>query len=173
MRNVYSFIGGLPQSDWETKTQKVLDFVAAQHALSKSPGWALAVVHHNKTLIAQGFGVNEFGNPTNVVTPESMFQIGSVSKTMTAVALAKLVDDGRVAWRDPVKKHLPWFQLKDTYAEKHTTLHDLLVMNSVFEEGDSELPPPFGVIRSEREWAEQLQYFATSTLSSLVKSSKK
>ncbi|CAK4648327.1 unnamed protein product [Aphanomyces euteiches] len=101
-----SFIGGLPRSEWETKTQKVLDFVAAQHALSKSPGWALAVVHHNKTLITQGFGLNE-------------------------------VDDGRVAWRDPVKKHLPWFQLKDKYAEKHTTLHDLLVMNSVFEEGDS------------------------------------
>ncbi|CAK4649901.1 unnamed protein product [Aphanomyces euteiches] len=54
-----SFIGGLPRSEWETKTQKVLDFVAAQHALSKSPGWALAVVHHNKTLITQGFGLNE------------------------------------------------------------------------------------------------------------------
>ncbi|CAK4708415.1 unnamed protein product [Aphanomyces euteiches] len=100
-----SFIGGLPRSEWETKTQKVLDFVAAQHALSKSPGWALAVVHHNKTLITQGFGLNE-------------------------------VDDGRVAWRDPVKKHLPWFQLKDKKATVNCRW-------------------------PEREWVERLEHFAT------------
>ncbi|CAK4086187.1 unnamed protein product [Aphanomyces euteiches] len=160
--NAYSYVSSAVQSDWNTKKQKVLDFVAAQHAISQSPGWALAVVHHNETLIAQGFGLNEVGNPANPVTQDSMFEIGSVTKTMIAVGIAKLVDEGRVAWKDPVKKHLPWFQLKDKYAEAYTTLHDLLVMNSVFAEGDSELPTIFGVERSEREWVEKLQYFETS-----------
>ena len=43
-----------------------------------------------------------------------------------------------MSWDDPVKLRLPWFELVDKYAEKYTTLGDLLAMNSVFGayEGD-------------------------------------
>jgi CubicO group peptidase (beta-lactamase class C family) len=37
-----------------------------------------------------------------------------------------LVEEGKVAWDDPVQKHLPYFQLYDDYASKHTTVRDLL-----------------------------------------------
>ena len=71
------------------------------------------------------------------------------------------VDEGRVAWKDPVKKHLPWFELDDKYAEKYTTVHDLLAMNTVFGEGDAELASVFGAISSERENVEKLKTFVT------------
>ncbi|KAF0690660.1 Aste57867_17966 [Aphanomyces stellatus] len=148
-----------PTLSWATKTQRVLDFVQAQHADSGSPGWALAVVHGNETLIAQGFGVNEVGNLNNPVTPDSMFHIGSVSKTMIAVGLAKLVDQGRLTWQDRVKRHLPWFQLLDKYAETYTTLADLLSMNSVLGYYQGDLQTGLDAFESEREIVERLQHY--------------
>ncbi|KAF0715730.1 Aste57867_3222 [Aphanomyces stellatus] len=157
---VDSFSDAAPSS-WDDRVNQVLDFVSAQHAQSGSPGWALSVVHGNDTLISQGFGVNEFGNPSNPVTQDSMFQIGSVSKTMLTVGFATLVDSGRLKWTDTVKQHLPWFELVDKYAEKYTTLADLLAMNSVFGEGDGEMPQCLGVFKSERDQVEKLKFFPT------------
>ncbi|ETV84363.1 hypothetical protein H257_03595 [Aphanomyces astaci] len=149
-------------SSWDVKKMRILEFVTAQHAASGSPGWALAVVHHNETLLAQGFGLNEVANPANQVSPDSMFHIGSVTKTMVAVALAKLVDEGRVRWTDRVTQHLPWFTLHDKYAQTYTTLHDLLGMNSVFAEGDSDYQASFGVYSSERDMVQRLGSYATT-----------
>ncbi|KAF0690661.1 Aste57867_17967 [Aphanomyces stellatus] len=135
-----------PSNNWTEKTQRAVDFVRAQHAISGSPGWALAI----------------YGNPTSVVTPDTMFQIGSVTKSLVAVGIAKLVDDGLVAWHDPIKQHMPWFELTDKYAEKYTTVHDILAMNTVFGEADTDNQLSLGVFKSEREAVEMLKYFETS-----------
>ncbi|RHZ15775.1 hypothetical protein DYB26_006254 [Aphanomyces astaci] len=146
-------------SSWDVKKLRILEFVTAQHAASGSPGWALAVVHHNETLLAQGFGLNEVvANPANQVSPDSMFHIGSVTKTMVAVALAKLV----LHIKSFGSRHLPWFTLHDKYAQTYTTLHDLLGMNSVFAEGDSDYQASFGVYSSERDMVQRLGSYATT-----------
>jgi len=45
---------------------------------------------------------------------------------MTTMALAMLVDEGRVRWDDPVTKHLPSFQLSDPYLTRELTVRDLV-----------------------------------------------
>src|SRR5262249_34369969 len=45
---------------------------------------------------------------------------------MTATAIALLVDEGKVKWDDPVRKHVPFFRLADPLADRDVTLRDLL-----------------------------------------------
>jgi CubicO group peptidase (beta-lactamase class C family) len=49
---------------------------------------------------------------------------------MTAAALAILADEGRLAWDDPVTKHMPAFQMFDPYVTREMTVRDLLVHRS-------------------------------------------
>ncbi|TMW60758.1 hypothetical protein Poli38472_000800 [Pythium oligandrum] len=76
---------------------------------------------------------------------------------MIAVAIGLPVEDGKVRWRDPVKKHLPWLMLHDKYAEEHVNIGDMLSMNSGFG-AVSDIADMFGAFASEREYVEALQY---------------
>ena len=89
------------------------------------PGLAVAVVHQDAVVFADGFGVKELGRQEGV-DAQTLFQIGSTTKAFAAAAIGTLVDDGLVTWDDPVIKHLPWFQLKDPWVTAHVTIRDLL-----------------------------------------------
>ena len=74
----------------------------AEHHL---PGLALAVVRDRRLILARGYGTRDLGG-TVPVTPETPFQIASITKALTAVAVLQLVEAGRVALDDPVGRHL-------------------------------------------------------------------
>src|SRR5689334_12844114 len=65
------------------------------------PGGAVAVVHDGKLLYARGFGYADVENKT-LVQPDALFRIASVSKSLTAVAIMKLVEDGKLTLDDHV-----------------------------------------------------------------------
>lgn len=90
------------------------------------PGLAVAVVHDGEVVFERGYGVRELGRERAVVDEHTLFAIGSTTKAMTAAAVGMLVDDGKVAWDDPVTKHLPWFQLRDAAATRDLRVRDLL-----------------------------------------------
>lgn len=89
------------------------------------PGLAVAVVYQDEVVFSRGFGVKELGRPDPIDT-ETLFQIGSVSKSFAAGAIGALVDDGLVDWDDPIVKHLPWFQVKDPWVTRNMTIRDIL-----------------------------------------------
>ncbi len=89
------------------------------------PGAAVAIIHNDKLYYLEGFGVKEKGKLAPV-TPDTVFPIASCSKTLTVTLMAMLVDDGKIWWDDPVRKHLPWFRLADPLADLNVTLRDLL-----------------------------------------------
>jgi len=93
------------------------------------PGIAIAIVKDGKVVATQGFGVRKLGDPAPV-TGKTLFEIASNSKAFTAAALAQLVDEGKLAWDDPVVKHLPSFQMHDAYVTREMTVRDLLVHRS-------------------------------------------
>jgi CubicO group peptidase (beta-lactamase class C family) len=93
------------------------------------PGIAIAVVKDGKVLASQGFGVRRLGAPERV-DGKTLFEIASNSKAFTAAALAMLVDEGKLAWDDPVTKHLPDFQMYDAYVTHEMTVRDLLTHRS-------------------------------------------
>lgn len=93
------------------------------------PGAAVAVVHNGKIVFAKGFGVRKLGEPEKV-DPATVFQIASISKSMTASAIAVEVSRGVVSWNDPVVKYLPRFKLSDPYVTTHATIGDFMAHRS-------------------------------------------
>ena len=89
------------------------------------PGLGVAVVYQDDVIFAEGFGVKELGRD-NRVDAETLFQIGSVSKSFAAGSIGALVDDGLVDWDDPIVKHLPWFRVKDPWITRSMTIRDIL-----------------------------------------------
>lgn len=93
------------------------------------PGMAVAIVKDGKVITARGFGVRKLGESAPV-DGKTIFEIASNSKAFTAAALAMLVDEGKLAWDDPVTKHLPDFRMYDAYVTHEMTVRDLLVHRS-------------------------------------------
>ena len=88
-------------------------------------GLAVAVVKDGSVVFSKGYGVRELGKP-DAVDADTLFAIGSTTKAMTAALVGMLVDEKKLAWDDPVVKHLPWFQLSDPYLTREITVRDLL-----------------------------------------------
>ncbi|MEO5934093.1 MAG: serine hydrolase domain-containing protein, partial [Duganella sp.] len=93
------------------------------------PGIAVAIVKDGKVVTARGYGVRKLGAP-EPVDGKTLFEVASNSKAFTAAALAMLVDEGKIAWDDPVAKHLPGFQMFDAYVTGAMTVRDLLTHRS-------------------------------------------
>lgn len=91
----------------------------------RTPGLAVTVVKDGEVVFSKGYGVREIGKPARVDT-HTLFAVGSTTKAMTAALVGMLVDEKKLAWDDPVVKHLPWFQLKDPYLTREITIRDLL-----------------------------------------------
>jgi len=101
----------------------------------RTPGLAIVVVKDGQVLFSKGYGVRELGKPEPVDT-HTLFAIGSTTKAMTAALAAMLVEEGKLAWNDPVIKHLPWFQTADPYVTRELTVRDLLTHRGGFGNAD-------------------------------------
>ena len=88
------------------------------------PGLAVGVWHAGIEQVA-GFGVTSVENPLPV-TPDTLFQVGSISKTFTATALMMLMEAGKVDLDTPIRAYLPAFQLSDESVAARVTLQHLL-----------------------------------------------
>jgi CubicO group peptidase (beta-lactamase class C family) len=114
------------------------------------PGVSLAIVRDGKLLLAKGYGVKRTGRPERV-DEHTLFPIASNTKAFTAMALAILVDEGKLKWDDPVIDHLPWFRMSDPWVTMEMTIRDLLVHHSGIPAfaGDILLFPPSTYTRRE------------------------
>lgn len=88
------------------------------------PGLAVAVVQGERKLYAKGFGTRDVRSQSPV-DADTVFQLASLSKSVGATAVAREVGLGHVAWDQPMRELLPWFELSDPKASKLVTLGDL------------------------------------------------
>jgi CubicO group peptidase (beta-lactamase class C family) len=86
----------------------------ADELMKKSgiPGLAVAVVHGGKTVYAKGFGVRDV-KTGDKVDPDTVFQLASVSKPLSATVVAHQVGTNTIGWDTPIVSKLPWFALSD------------------------------------------------------------
>lgn len=98
----------------------------AQAAVSEGgvPGLAIAVVHDDQVVFLKGFGHREAGKP-EAVDPDTVFQIASLSKPVSATVVAALVSDGIVSWDSKITDLDPAFRLADPYPTSQLTVRDL------------------------------------------------
>lgn len=103
--------------------ERIRSFVGRHRALLDTPGLALAVTDRERVLgvVTDGLANVDAGAP---VEPSHRFQIGSISKGFTAIALLQEWEAGRLDLQAPVTEYLPWFEVRTEYDP--ITVHHLL-----------------------------------------------
>jgi CubicO group peptidase (beta-lactamase class C family) len=95
----------------------------------QAPGVAVGAIVDGRVILAKGYGVRELGQSATV-TPDTIFAVGSMTKSFTAVTVAAMVDEGKLNWDRPVREYLPWFRMYDPVATELITPRDLLTHRS-------------------------------------------
>src|SRR5829696_4641331 len=101
-----------------------LDEYVEQHMRDAgAPGMTLALADRNGAVRVSAYGFADTKAGTRVA-PETLFEIGSISKSFAAVALLQMLDEGRVDLHRPVVEYLPWLKLEQKHGA--VTAHHLL-----------------------------------------------
>ena len=78
----------------------------------KIPGLSITVMQNGKIVWSEGFGYADLENMVPVNSSTTRFRIGSVSKTLTADALAVLYEDGKLNLDAIIQTYVPYFPVK-------------------------------------------------------------
>ncbi len=124
---VYSLISPLrfvrAQATGQIDVQAVDKYLTQQVKNNRLPGLAVAIVQGDQVIFLKGYGNAAPGKP---VTPQTQFYIGSVSKSFTALAAMKLMEQGKLDLDAPVQQYIPWFRVADPQASAKITVRHLL-----------------------------------------------
>ena len=135
--------------------EDIAALVATKMADYKVPGVGLGIVKNGRAT-ARGFGVTSVDDP-QPVTPETLFTIASISKTVTATAVMKLIEQGKAELKAPIQKYLPEFRVQDEKTSREVSFWHLLTHTPGWE----------GQLSTEDRGAEALAHFATTILREL------
>ncbi|HBZ24761.1 MAG TPA: hypothetical protein DEO54_00795 [Rikenellaceae bacterium] len=133
----------LSGQDNDVIVKKTVDYAKEVQKLWQIPGMAISIVKDGKMIWSGGLGVKEMcascdensgkscgENGEKLVDANTLFQIGSVSKSFTAAVMASLVDEGKVKWEDTVKNILPDFKMYDKWVESNLQVKDIMTHHS-------------------------------------------
>ncbi len=109
-----------------TATASIDADIAAVVQHEHLPALAMAVVEQGRVVYRHADGARGDGGR---VDEDTLFKIASNSKAMTAALLARLVQQGKLRWEDPVQRYLPGFRMHDAWVGQQMQVRDLLVHN--------------------------------------------
>ena len=112
------------------------------------PGAAIAVVRNGKPVLLKGYGVRNL-TKAGAVDENTIFQLASVTKTLTGTAAAIVVDDGKLEWDKPIFNYLPEFVGYDPYMTRWLTERDLLAHRTGWPAFAGDQLDSFGYDRAE------------------------
>ncbi len=128
------------------------------------PGLALAITNREKLLRVATFGYADLA-AAEPVQHDTMFEIGSIGKSFTNIALMQLRDEGRLDLHTPVSDYLPWFKVQSDHDP--ITTHHLMTHTSGLPTGTD--IGPHGLyeawdLRDSRTGAPPGEYFQYSNV---------
>jgi CubicO group peptidase (beta-lactamase class C family) len=135
------------------------DFVRSTMQAWKVPGLAIGIVRDDALLFLKGFGHRDTDRNL-AVTPQTLFALASGTKAFTTMALALLVDEGKLDWDTPVRQYLPSFKLHDSFATERITPRDLVTHRSGLPRHDLAW---YNSPHSREELVRRLQYLEPNT----------
>ena len=105
-------------------------WLQARMAYAGWPGVSIGIVRDQQLIYSKGFGYADIKKKTPT-TPDTLYRIASHSKLFTAIGILQLRDQGRLKLDDPVKAHLPNFNITITDPEaRPVTIRHLLTHSS-------------------------------------------
>jgi CubicO group peptidase (beta-lactamase class C family) len=103
--------------------QRLDQFIARHMSELGLPGMTVAIADRKGLLRASQYGFADLKTQTRP-TPQTLFEIGSISKSFVAIATMQLVEEGKLDLQKPVKDYLPWLKIESSFAP--ITTHHLL-----------------------------------------------
>jgi CubicO group peptidase (beta-lactamase class C family) len=85
--------------------QRVDDYLRSEMQMDKIPGLSLTVMRDEKVLLTRNIGFADVGGK-KPVTPDTAFEIGSLTKQFTAAAIMLLAEDHKLKLDDPIKAYI-------------------------------------------------------------------
>ena len=124
----FLFFGLVQVSMVEVKASP-MDDAAAYHRNFQSPGEGVVMAYADGGTVSFGHaGELRKGGPE--MDPDTLFEIGSITKVFTGILLADAVNNGKAALEDPISKYLPADLLAQDSPLQPTTLLDLATHTS-------------------------------------------
>lgn len=117
-------------------TTKIDEYINHELESLHIPGASIAIVKGDEVQYIKGYG--QSGPDGKEMTPQTPVVLGSVSKSITALAIMQLVDQGQIQLDRPVQQYIPWFQLANEKAAKEITIRQLLNHTSGISEYDGQ-----------------------------------
>lgn len=111
--------------------QFVVEFerYVAENIAPDVPGAALVVIANGKVQVLKGYGTRAVGS-TEPVTPDTVFRLASVSKTIASTAAAVMVQNQQLMWDASLYDTVQDVRFKNATYGKQVTLRDLLAHTS-------------------------------------------
>jgi len=120
--------GALVSSVKAAETGDPLDeFIGRYMQAMNAPGLTLALANKKGLVRTAGFGYSDVEMKTPV-TPELLFEIGSITKSFVALTLLQLREEGKVNFEKPILDYLPWLPIETNYGA--ISIHHLLTHSS-------------------------------------------
>lgn len=107
------------------RIETLRNFVEASMKKLDVPGAGFALIDQGKVVYEGGIGVKELGKP-EPVDKDTLFMAASNTKGMTTLLMAKLVDEKKLAWNEPVVQVYPNFKLADENVTKQVEIRHLI-----------------------------------------------
>jgi D-alanyl-D-alanine carboxypeptidase len=99
------------------------EFITEHMRETGAPGMTLALANREGLLRVSTYGLADMKTGAKVA-PETLFQIGSISKSFVAIALLQLREEGKLDLHKPVAQYLPWLKIASKF--EPITTHDIL-----------------------------------------------
>ncbi|MQY62799.1 MAG: serine hydrolase, partial [Calditrichaeota bacterium] len=110
-------------TNFEEAFDRLDQFIEQKMKVANIPGMAMAVTDREKLLRVSTYGFADVAAQISV-TPEMLFEIGSIGKSFTSIALLQLREEGLLNLHEPVTRCLPWFEVQSEH--EPITLHHLM-----------------------------------------------
>ncbi|RPD93251.1 class A beta-lactamase-related serine hydrolase [Aureibaculum marinum] len=114
---IYNFCSGQildtpPPSNYQKEVDSVNAKAFRFMLKEKIPGMAISISRHGELFFSKGFGVSNLKLNRAVSAENTLFRIASISKSITALAMAKLVDKGKLNFEESIYTYLPKYPKK-------------------------------------------------------------
>ena len=131
----YALQPGVPKVapiDTTALRRDVDEFMAKDMAELKVPGAVVAVVQDGRIIFLKGYGLADSATRRPVDALRTVFRLGSITKVITATAVMRLVEEGKIQLHADVNRYLKGFQVPDRF-DRPVTVHDLLTHTAGFD----------------------------------------
>ena len=143
------------------KRAQIEKAVSAFMTANSVPGISVAVVQNGQSVWSAGFGMSDLEDSAPA-TSSTLYRLGSISKSITAVAILQLYERGKLDLDAPVQKYCPAFPQKDSPITSRQLLAHLSGIRHYNQDGKGDVPDD-----SARHFAsmeESLQLFVNDPL---------